>query len=847
MAFDRFLIAPFNSGLQQNMKPWLIPEDAFAFLYNMYVFRGRVRKRFGGILTGFGWSSLLQAQLFSRLRVQVGTIGAPLSPVPGSIFKVGQLFSAGDQIFTVFNPNPGPQAMLHTGIGTGTFDLATGAFALAGTGLAAGTPIYFYPADPVMGIYIYQAGVYNNQPTYAWDTQFAYLYTGGQWQRSGTGVTPIWHGTDLNFFWVFNWQGGTNSTASPSTMFVTNYFVTNPNGIKLATDDPIWTFDGTTWVARIGANGFYFEPNGGAPQTGPYVQTARIIVAFKNRLLLLNTIENDNVITGPAPLGTNTQYVNRLRYSAYASPFQQNAWYEPDQSDNSGNPQLGVAIGADFIDATTEEEIISAEFIKDRLIVFFSQSTWEIVYTGNQVAPFAWQKLNTELGSQAEKSTVPFDQFILTMSNIGVHSCNGQNVVRIDEKIPDEVFEIRDKELGIERIAGIRDFFVECVYWSFPSDDITPVEKFPNRVLLYNYKNDSWALNEDCITSFGYLQQSSDETWADQSDIWDDADFTWTSGINQAQFRQILAGNQEGFIFQVDPQLARNAPAMQLTNATSVGNVITLTIVDHTLQVGEFSDYIMIENAVVSLGTTDGAGNASGTVPGSIGNYFIIGSQTYLIVAPSNVLQTTGPGSGTFDKLTGAYTFTGAAPASTIFFVGDGLNEIFKVQSIVNANTITVYGSFTGTYAGGGTVTRVSNPQILSKEWNPYVNEGRNVYLARIDFGVLKTGEFGSGGAVTVDYYPSSTELSMIQAGQANNCIVGDGTLETTPYDPAIYPLESVQARLWHPIYFQTTGESVQIFIYMSDAQMTDPVKALADFEIEGMVLHTSRSSSRLQ
>lgn len=52
---DRFLIAPFNSGLQANLKPFLIPEDAFSQLLNAYVFRGRVTKRFGERLMGWGW------------------------------------------------------------------------------------------------------------------------------------------------------------------------------------------------------------------------------------------------------------------------------------------------------------------------------------------------------------------------------------------------------------------------------------------------------------------------------------------------------------------------------------------------------------------------------------------------------------------------------------------------------------------------------------------------------------------------------------------------------------------------------------------------------------------------
>ena len=56
-----------------------------------------------------------------------------------------------------------------------------------------------------------------------------------------------------------------------------------------------------------------------------------------------------------------------------------------------------IADGGGYIDASTEEQIVSAEFIKDRLIVYFERSTWELAYTGNEVLPFVWQKINTEL------------------------------------------------------------------------------------------------------------------------------------------------------------------------------------------------------------------------------------------------------------------------------------------------------------------------------------------------------------------------------------------------------------------------------------------------------------------
>lgn len=758
MPMERFLIAPFNTGLQTNVRPWLIMDDAFASLQNAYVFRGRVRKRFGSVLMGYGWSSLETAPLYARLAVQVGTTngsGNISVTVPGSYFNIGQAFSIGTEIFTV--PALGtPVTLLTTGSSTvHTYNTSTGALVIDGA--AIDTPVYFYPSSPVMGITVYQAGStasVNNAPSYAFDTQFAYLFSNGFWLRSGSGTSPIWHGTDTNFFWATTWRGTTDN--SP-VMFVTNFNAAVPTPMT-ATDDPIWvTADGSTWSTYIP----YFAPAGGDPMTGPFVQTARIIVAFKNHLVLLNTIENNN-----ADSPTTAQYVNRARYAHAGSPFTVNAWYEPNQVDSDGN----VGDGGGFIDAATEEQIISAEFIKDRLIVYFERSTWELAWTGNDVLPFQWQKINTELGSESLQSTVPFDKNILTIGQTGVHSCNGSNVERIDVLIPQQIFDINDKTSAVERVAGIRDFYVETVYWTFPSSNAAQSLIYPNQVLVYNYVNGSWALNTDCITSFGYFEQQMGTTWANSQITWQEADFAWASGATELNFRQVIAGNQQGFMFFIMPIITRNSPSMQISQITTSGSNIALTVVNHTLLAGE---YVAIENA---QGVT-------------------------------------------------------------------GLNgNIYKVQQITNANTIIVGpASYTGSYTGAGTLARVSNINILSKQYNPYVNKSRNVYISKIDFGVQKT----SNGQVTVDYYPSSTELSMLQAGTANNSILGTGVLETSPYK--YVAIESLQTRLWHPIYFQTDAECIQLSISMSDAQITNPLIAWSDFTLEGMVLHTMPTTDRLQ
>jgi len=578
---------------------------------------------------------------------------------------------------------------------------------------------------------------------------------------------------------------------------VTNFNATVPT--PAATDDPIWYMTPQdVWTAATGVNAFYFLPNGGLIHTGPYVKTARLIVAFKNRLLLLNTVENDN--SGGA--GVNTAYVNRVRYSFNGSPFARNAWYEPNQTDSSGGVvgNNNIAAGAGFLDATTEEQIISAEFIKDRLIVYFERSTWELVYTGNEILPFYWQKINTELGSQSTFSTVPFDKAVLTVGNTGIHACTGANVERVDDKIPDEVFEFETDNNATFRTVGIRDYVTELVYWTYVSvfeqQSPTISQTFPNQILVFNYKNGSWAHNDDCFTMFGYFEQQEDTTWASSVPlIWQQANQTWISDSLQANQRQILAGTPEGFVLIIasggtfGDAITRNAPSMQITNLiVSATGILTLTVINHNLTSSptwepEDQDFVLFEN--INL---------------------------------------------TINPVIGAY-----------------LNgKIFPVDFVVDANTITIntYGELitAEVYEGGGTLARVSNIQIETKRFNPYIDKNQNVYIQKIDFGIQRT----VFGEISVDYYPSSTDVSMIQGGVLSGALMGNGNLETRPYNANLYPLEQYQELLIHPVYFQTSGDFIKFLLYFDITQMTDPNIALSGFELEFMTLF-SQPVGRLQ
>ncbi len=818
MALDRFMIAPINGGLETDLKPWLVPEDSMARLNNAYIFRGRIRKRFGSRWMNSAASSAV-GQLSSRVRINLGNTPGPLN-LPGNAtqLKIGQMFSVGNDMFTVWQLGAGVTTFSTNAGATATIDSTTNPNTVVFTGEPAATPVWYYPANPIMGFIIYEIAADATDPVFVFDTQFCYQFTSGAFARVGTA---IWTGSNSQFFSGTTW----GLDASSRLLFVVNSNAT----------DQIKYWNGATWTT---INPTILVDGGNTYR----LESAVITVVFKNRLVMLNTFESLNAMS-------TTQYTNRARWAAWGDPLQTDAWRQDV-------PGKGNAL-----DAATMEDIVSCGFIKDRLIVFFEKSTWELVYTGNQAQPFTWQKLNTELGAESTFSAVPFDKVLLAIGSVGVHACNGVNVERIDNKIPDTVWQIYDGTASVRRIYGIRDYYAEQVYWTFPNIDTNAFSStFPNKILVYNYKTGSWAFNDDSITAFGYYSAASQSqiNWDSLDVTWDNTDITWDSGAAQTNNQEIIAGNQEGYVFIVDSNSAQNAPVLQITN-------------------------IYLSNSSV-VGVTNGGGDLAGVVPGAsgaIGNYFYVGTQQFVVVIANGAMTVVGaPGgaAGTFNTATGAFAITGSNASTPVVFFGSGAQNvtltvinhnlnvqeyvyiqnlngltgpffpIFMVDSIVDANTFTIIAPdiqgvlATGQlYTGGGIISRVSQIDILTKQFNFYVEDDRNATVQRVDFLVDRT----DSGEFTVDYMMSTSSQGVLEDAELNGSLLGSGVVETTPYD--LYPSELKQDRLWHPAYLMAEGQAVQLHIYLSDTQMRNLSIATSPFQVHAMTFFAQPTTSRLQ
>jgi len=722
MALKSYLIGPQQEGLENDIKPFFIPEEAFFELQDAYIWRGRVRKRFGYNLIGSN-------DLNSRLRINIGTTDAAgnlaATPVPGNKFNIGQMFSVGTQIYTVYQNG----AMLAT-VGSGTFNTGTGQVTITGTITAALTDVFYYPSEPVMGLLLREEPTVNKETVIAFDTQFSYTFNGISWSRLDTGATATWTGTNKDFFWSCNYRG---TSPNQTFFYVSNYIPT----------------DGLRYINQLTSTWVQMTPqlNTGATR---FLQTCRIILPFKDRLVTFNTIELEGI--------TSVTYVNRCRYSQNGDPRADATSWLDDVSGRGG-----------FVDAPTSEQIITAKFIKDHLIVYFERSTWELIYTGNQAFPFRWQQINSELGCESTFSVIGFDTAVLGVGNVGVHNCNGVNVVRIDEKIPDEVFKIHNGNDGPQRVYGIRDYFNELVYWTFPNATNAPV--FPTRILLYNYRNNTWAIFNDSFTCFGYYQKLSDLTWATVPNTyatWADWNVSWGSPLNQGSFPDIIAGNQQGFVFILNSDLAKNSQSLYITNFDEPSQVITC--INHNLIE---NDFILIE-----------------------------GSNGITTIVDNVVVSING--------------------------------IVFQVKGPITSNTFKIDAIFDGTYTGGGKITRISNINIKSKQFNPGTPIGQQTKFAYIDYLLDRT----PNGEVTLEYLIDTDSASIFSDDLDPGVILGDSRLFTKPETDQIG--QPKQQQIWHRYYVQAQSSFIQIFIYMNITQMKNLSISQQPFTLHAFIIYAS-------
>ena len=632
----------------------------------------------------------------------------------------------------------------------GSINYATGAYVISWLTLAGTTPYNLvirynvsnvFPCLPVMGIKTREISSINSEETIFFDTSKANEYSGTAFNDisfyKNTNGAVSWSGSNSQFF---------NSTNYANTFWATNFVPgLHTSATATTTGDGIRWYDGNQAFTNGWVN---FNPRVdqvASPNTNR-VLGARLIVPYIGRLLIFNTYEGTS--------SPGTHYPRRVRWSQIGTPFpatDPGGAASPIPSDFAGLSSDDAWVSTvpglgGFLDCPNNEEIISIGWYKDQLIVFFEKSTWALLYTGNRLFPFTFERINSELGCESPNSTVQFDDGILAVGNRGVVQATGNQVVRIDSRIPDEVFNFKNEQEGHLRVQGIRDYFNELAYWTVPEAESEYT--FPGRLLVFNYKTGSFSFFRDSFTALGYIQFSQGYLWNTTDTQWGEADWNWDDPISQSLFQNICAGNSMGYVFILNVQ-NDNDPSMDILTYDFSGgldNLLVTTCGENNLNTNDhvkFSGVTGMELAGVST-TFASASIASTTyssqftdlaiLPGSV--TITIGANVFTDTLGDNVLT---PGGGSIDYESGKFTvyFSSLAAITPVTAVHTQTINGKVVKVIRQSNTQVKldfnFIGFSNPTDATGEMAFVNRPKLQTKRINPFIAEDHLVKFITTD------------------------------------------------------------------------------------------------------------------
>lgn len=437
-----------------------------------------------------------------------------------------------------------------------------------------------------------------------------------------------------------------------------------------------------------------------------------------------------------------------------------------------------------YLPAGLPQPIITVNNNEDVLLVGFSGIQTRFVYTGNDLQPFLFFSINSELGSSATFSGVSLDRGGVTVGQYGITLTTQQSAQRIDLQIPDSVFQIQAENNGPARVSGIRDYYREWIYFAYPADE--SAWKFPTKTFLYNYRNDTWAVFYENFTCHGNFRKQTGYTWGNLPyNSWADWNEAWNSGTANAYFPDIVAGNPQGY-FLIKGIGTGEAPSGSIQAVSDASGITRITSANHCVAVG---DYLQILDC---LGTISLNGQIGMVISTADANTFTIDipfpAGTYL-------------GLGTYTRLIQPMLQTKQFPV----YWEEGRKVRLSIQKYLFDTT-----------AQGQVTAYIYLSQDGNNPWNI--------------------------GSIVPDTDPEPTNSSLTYSQLIYTCPESTN-LGLTPANVNLQmPTASTQDQTWHRYNTSLIGDSIQIGITLNDAQMRNITTATSEIALHGIHLVVEKS-----
>lgn len=515
-----------------------------------------------------------------------------------------------------------------------------------------------------------------------------------------------------------------------------------------------------------------------------------------------------------------------------------------------------------YLSASTSQPIFTVTNNEDVILVGFGGSgkKTRFVYTGNDLDPFLFFNINSELPSTATFSAVTLDKGAIDIGTYGLAMTDQQSSQRIDLDIPDTIFNVKNLNNGLLRINAIRDFFREWIYFTYPLN-ISPWN-YPSHTLLFNYRDNTWGFLYENWTTHGYYRAYTKRTWLNTGyRTWNDWREPWNTGINSPLETQVIAGNPQGYVIVLSEGTSEAVTGTVNSIGTDGSGNLQITSYNHCVNSNiptlDFPEYLYFTGGINTPYLNGVIGKVITVASGSPNTFSV--DIPYPITATIIGVTQANPA-----VVTASNNYVIGQQVTISGIVGmTQLNGNTYTVTAATASTFTLNVNSTGfsTYVSGGTATplpymglakyiRLCQPYIQTKQFNFYWEEGRQTRLCSQKYLLDKT----TDSEVTLDIFLSQDPYNAWNDPTLNeppNSLIYSQTLYTCPESTNLgltaantnlqMPTAFTQEQIWHRMNTSLIGDSVQIGITLNDIQMRNFTDATAEVTLHGIQLTVER------
>jgi len=614
-----------------------------------------------------------------------------------------------------------------------------------------------------------------------------------------------------------------------------------------------------------------------------YLVGCKAILPYKDRILFFGCYisTSANAIAGIPPIFLQDTVIWSWNGSPYytcsfAPPINTLTTFHPILTPGTGITNEvgeGANFQAYFTDQTgfggylaagIQQAIVTVGLNEDVLIISFTRKQTRFAYTGNDIDPFRFYAINSELGASATFSAITLDRGVLTFGPFGLTMTTQTSTERIDLVIPDAAFQVQQLNYGTNRINSVRDYYKEWVYFSYSPDSQPTTSLFPTQTFLFNYRDNTWAILYENFTAHGNFASTADTTWATLPyNNWDEWTDPWNTPEDQALFPEVIAGNPQGFVVILS-QGTGEAPTGNIANSIVYAADPTMTQITSTNHCVNEGDYLYISGVIGSTNLNGNIGQVS----------LVIDTNNFVIDIPFSwsISEITAGVTTTIELDIDPFTQHNFIVGETVIISGvGGMTELngntYTILSVTfDTITINVDSSGFTPYSGGGVVsattylglgvyTRLIQPLLQSKQFPIAWQYGRKTRIGAQQY----LFDFTPNGQVTVNLYlsqdpntiwnaipivpdPNATNNSLIYSQLVYTCPESTNLGLTAPNTNLQMPTAGTQNQIWHRMNTSLIGDTVQFGVTLNDAQMRNLETATAEITLHAAVFDVSPS-----